>query len=59
MILEGIRPADVPNYRPRIPVPALVHDTGEVRAPLSRRRDVPGPQGVRPESRGWRPSDSP
>lgn len=52
MVLEGVRPPDVPNHRLRVPVPALVHDACEIRAALGRCRDVAGPQRVRSEGRG-------
>ncbi len=54
--LERIRPTDVANDRPGIPVPGLVHDASEIRATLGRGRDVAGPQGVSPERRGIEPA---
>jgi hypothetical protein len=49
--LEGVRPPDVADHSPRIPVAGLVHNPGQVRAPFGRRRDVAGPQAVCPERR--------
>lgn len=55
MPLEGVRAPDVADHRPSIPVPALIHDAGEIRAALSYGRDVTSPERVRPERRGIEP----
>lgn len=52
MILEGVSPADVPDHRPRVAMPRLIHDAGEIRTEFGRCRNVAGPRGVRPERRG-------
>ena len=50
MVLECVGAPDVSDRRLPVPVPALVHDAREIRAPLGRHRKVPGPEGVSAES---------
>ena len=51
MVLESVRPPNVPDDGSRVAVPALVHDPCEIRAAFGCRRDVPSPQAMRPEGR--------
>lgn len=55
MILEGVRPADVAKHRPWIAVARPIHDAGEIRASLGRRRYKTSTEAVRPEDRGIEP----
>ena len=52
MSLESVRSPDVADHCSGIPVAGLMHDPREIGASLGRRRDVAGPQTVRPEQRG-------
>ena len=58
MILEGVRPADVAKHRPWIAVARPIHDAGEIRASLGRRRYKTSKEAVRPEDRGIEPAAS-
>jgi hypothetical protein len=55
VILEGIGTADIPNYRPWVAMPALIHYAGEIHALSCGFRNVAGPQTMRPEGRGIQP----
>jgi hypothetical protein len=52
VILEGVGASNVPDHRPWIAVPTLIHDAGEIRAAFGCCRDGLDPLGVCPEGRG-------
>ena len=58
MILEGVRPSNIPEYRPRIAVARDFHDAREVGPTLRRRGHEPGAQAVATECRRIKPGSS-